>query len=217
MAKCRGNNQRFQYCADPSGQEFLYFRALQGHSGGNLIDLSSQDNVLIPNYFFEYIHHIECAINLQFTTNSGLMPGGQNLSIGRRCSSRLWLLWTKNTEIRTKLTWKCRVLRGTIRRSGRNIKTLCIGSICSLLKRKDLSSIKHDGMQSSFTAHSQLIVSRRLSWWKLENHMRESICVTLTSSKDFLQRQLDGRIGFRSCWRWKRLPTNPTKDQKYNC
>ena len=33
-----GNKKRFQYCADPSGQEILYLRALQGHSGRNFID-----------------------------------------------------------------------------------------------------------------------------------------------------------------------------------
>ena len=42
-------------------------------------------------------------------------------------------------------------------------KTLCIGSISNLLKRKDLTpSSKQDRTQSSFMTHSQLIVSRRL-------------------------------------------------------
>ena len=79
MAKGGGNKKRFQYCTDPSG-DILYLRALQGHSGRNLIDPSLQDNVLIPNDFFEYIHHIGCAINLHSIMNSGLIPGGQNLS-----------------------------------------------------------------------------------------------------------------------------------------
>ena len=43
-----------------------------------------------------------------------------------------------------------------------------IGSTSNLLKRNDLSSIRHDRTPSSFTTHSQLIVSRRLSRWKLE-------------------------------------------------
>ena len=52
MAKGGGNKKRFQYCTDPSGQEILYPRALQGHfSGRNLIDPSLQDNVLIPYDF----------------------------------------------------------------------------------------------------------------------------------------------------------------------
>ena len=46
----------------------------------NLIDPSLQDNVLIPNSFFEYINHIGCAINLHSITNSGLIAGGQILS-----------------------------------------------------------------------------------------------------------------------------------------
>ena len=38
MAGGGGNKKRFQYCTDPSGQEILYLRALQGHSGRNPID-----------------------------------------------------------------------------------------------------------------------------------------------------------------------------------
>ena len=58
----------------------MYLRALQGHSGRNLIDPSLQDNVLIPNDFFEYMYHVGCAINLHSITNSGLIPGGRYLS-----------------------------------------------------------------------------------------------------------------------------------------
>ena len=75
-----GLNKRFQYCSDSSG-EILYLRALQGHSGRNLIDPSLHDNVLIPNNFFEYIYRVGCAINLHSIINSGLTPGGQNLNI----------------------------------------------------------------------------------------------------------------------------------------
>ena len=57
MARGGGNKKRFQYCTDSSGQEVLYIRALQGHSGRNLIDPSLQDNVLIPDDFFKYIYH----------------------------------------------------------------------------------------------------------------------------------------------------------------
>ena len=63
-----------------SGQEILYLRALQGHSGRNPIYPSLQDNVLIPDNFFKYIYHVGCAISLRSITNSGLTPGGQNLS-----------------------------------------------------------------------------------------------------------------------------------------
>ena len=75
-----GIKKRFQYCTDSSGHEIIHLRALQGHSGRNPIDPSLQDNVLIPDNFFEYICHIGCAINLHSIVNSGLIPGGQNLS-----------------------------------------------------------------------------------------------------------------------------------------
>ena len=61
-------------------KKFFNLRALQGHSGRSLVDPSLEENVLIPNDFFEYIYHIGCAINLHSIMNSGLIPGGQNLS-----------------------------------------------------------------------------------------------------------------------------------------
>ena len=79
MAGGGGNKKRYQYCTDSSGT-ILYLRALHGHSGRNLIDPTLQDNVLIPNNFFQYIYHVGCAINLHSIINSGLIPGGQILS-----------------------------------------------------------------------------------------------------------------------------------------
>ena len=72
------NKKRCQYCCDSSGT-ILNLRALQGHSGRNLIDPSLQDNAVIPSNFFQYIYHVGCAINLQSIINSGLVPEGQNL------------------------------------------------------------------------------------------------------------------------------------------
>ena len=69
----------FQSCTDDSGA-IVYFRALQGHSGRNLIDPSLQDNVVIPNNFFQHIYHVGCAFNLHSIINSGLTPEGQNSS-----------------------------------------------------------------------------------------------------------------------------------------
>ena len=45
---------------------------------------TTRQHVLIPNNFFEYLYHIGCAINLHPITNSGLIPGGQNLGRGRQ-------------------------------------------------------------------------------------------------------------------------------------
>ena len=84
MAGGGGHKKRFQYCTDSSGQEILYLRALQGHSGRNPIDPSSQDNVPIPYNFFEYIYHVGCANNLHSITHAGLIPGGQHLGKERQ-------------------------------------------------------------------------------------------------------------------------------------
>ena len=79
LAARGGVKRRFQYCTDDSGA-IVYFRALQGHSGRNLIDPSLQDNVVIPSNFSQYIYHVGCAFNLHSVINSGLIPGGQNSS-----------------------------------------------------------------------------------------------------------------------------------------
>ena len=46
LAAGGGSKRRYQYCSDDSGR-ILYLRALQGHSGSNLIDPTLQDNVVI--------------------------------------------------------------------------------------------------------------------------------------------------------------------------
>ena len=85
LAAGGGVERRFQYCINDSGTIF-YFRALQGHSGRNLIDRSLQDNVVILSNFFQHIYHIGCAFNLHSIINSGLILGGQN-------SSKRWTIF----------------------------------------------------------------------------------------------------------------------------
>ena len=77
LAAGRGSKRRYQYCSDNSGT-ILYLRALQGHSGSNLIDPTLQDNVVIGTGIFHY--HVGCAFNLHSIINNGLIPGGQDLS-----------------------------------------------------------------------------------------------------------------------------------------
>ena len=76
MARGGGNKKR---CTDSSGA-ILYLRALQGHSGRSLVEPTLQDNVVIAHGFFQYTYHVGCAVNLHSIINSGLTPGGQNLS-----------------------------------------------------------------------------------------------------------------------------------------
>ena len=79
MAAGGGSKRRYQYCSDNLGS-IIYLRALQGHSGSNLIDPALQDNVLIGPGVFPYIYHVGCAFNLHSIIGNGLIPGGENLS-----------------------------------------------------------------------------------------------------------------------------------------
>ena len=79
LAAGGGAKRRYHYCTDASGT-IVYFRALQGHSGRNLIDPLLQDNVVIQRGFFQHIYHIGCAFNLHSIINNGLIPGGQDSS-----------------------------------------------------------------------------------------------------------------------------------------
>ena len=63
LAAGGGAKRKYQYCTDVSGI-IVYLRALQGHSGRNIIDLSLQDNVVIQRGFFHHTYHIGCAFNL---------------------------------------------------------------------------------------------------------------------------------------------------------
>ena len=66
LASGGSSKRRYQYCSDNSGT-ILYLRALQGHSGHNLIDLMLQDNVMIESGIFHYIYHIWVDIDLAIT------------------------------------------------------------------------------------------------------------------------------------------------------
>ena len=79
LAAGGGSKRRYQYCSDNLGS-IIYLRALQGHSGSNLIDPALQDNVVIGSGIFHYIYHVGCTFNLHSIINNGLVPGGQNLS-----------------------------------------------------------------------------------------------------------------------------------------
>ena len=79
LAAGGGAKRRYQYCTDVLGI-IVYLRALEGHSGRNLIDPSLQDNVVIQSGFFHHIYHIACVFNLHSIINNGLILGGQNSS-----------------------------------------------------------------------------------------------------------------------------------------
>ena len=81
----------------------MYFRALQGHSGRNLIDSLLQDNVVIQGNFFQYIYHVGCAFNLHSIISSGLIPGVQSLSKRQEETSRRSVVVDINIAIAKRL------------------------------------------------------------------------------------------------------------------
>ena len=90
---------RFQYCTDDSGK-IVYFRALQGHSGRNLIDPSLQDNVIIQSDFLPV--HLSCRMCNQSTFHYQFGIDTRRSKFEqkhRQYSFCLLILWTKVTRI----------------------------------------------------------------------------------------------------------------------
>ena len=190
MAKGGGNKKRFQWCTDSSGQEILYLRALQGHSGRNPIGPSLQDNVLIPDNFFEYIYHIGGATSLHSITNSGLIPGGQN-SGSERQTVFFTAVNTMDKEhkdpYKLDLTKPCLVWykQKTWKRHQDTVYWVDIQlAQCKGLKfyqTRCNAIILYDTLPA-------YCISKAIMMKSGEIMIRESICVTSASSNDFLQR-----------------------------
>ena len=79
LAAGGGPKRRFQHCPDYLGS-IIYLRALQGHSGDNIIDLEMQDHVLITPGIFPYIYHVGSNFSIPSILSNGLIPGGQELN-----------------------------------------------------------------------------------------------------------------------------------------
>ena len=85
LAKREGAKKRFQYCVNPnSSNQFLYLRAIQGHSGDNVMGPALQDNTVLPKGFTDYIYHVGNASDLNSMIRNGLIPGGKSLKRGRQ-------------------------------------------------------------------------------------------------------------------------------------
>ena len=122
LAAGGGSKRRFQYCSDCLGS-IIHLRALQGHSGSNLIDLSLQDNVLIGPGIFPYISHVGSNFNL-YSIVSNL------------CSSYLLIQDKKITKIQSISTTLHRVSHDTCKMHGKDIKIRYFGSILILESSK---------------------------------------------------------------------------------
>ena len=85
LAKGGGAKKRFQFCVSPnSPNQFLYVRAIQGHSEESALDPASQDNILIPRGYTEYLYHVGNANELNSLIRNGLISGEISLKRGRQ-------------------------------------------------------------------------------------------------------------------------------------
>ena len=84
LAKRGGLEKRCQFCVDPySADTILYFRAIQGRSGGKHINLTLQDNLLLPSDFASTSHHVWNFHDTHPIIQSGLIPSGKDVKKGR--------------------------------------------------------------------------------------------------------------------------------------
>ena len=75
MTKEEETRKDFNIVLARQNKKFFTSELFKVISRRNPIDPSSQDNVSLPDNFFEYICHIGCAINLHSIPNSGLTVG----------------------------------------------------------------------------------------------------------------------------------------------
>ena len=74
----RGSNTpRFQ-CSANSNNHRLYVRAIQGHSGGDLIDPELLNHVAIPPRWKEYFYHVGSSFTVNSIPQAGLIAGGRD-------------------------------------------------------------------------------------------------------------------------------------------
>ena len=166
-----------EYCTDVSGIT-VYLRALQGHSGRNQIDPSLQDNVVIPSNFFQHIYHVGCAFNLHSIINSGLIPGGQNLSNRQTVFILPVNLMDKSHKDPDTIDLNAPRHAQYMHKAWKRHQNAVYWVDINLVFRKRIEVLSDTNRtRSFFTNHFQLIVFRKLSGWKLEmSYMRKHTC-----------------------------------------
>ena len=130
-----GGQRRRQYCLNPdSSKHFLYFRAIQGHSGRTLVDPTWQDSVLLPDDS-RRLHLLTLSI-----FQCGMIPGrkcrqGKAFSVfhSSRCTPiKIWkkfnTIWT-NPEVRcTKYLESSQTYRILVQSEARSKKRISVQS-----------------------------------------------------------------------------------------
>ena len=153
-----GAKKRFQYCVNPnSSNQFLYLRAIQGHSGDNAIDPSLQDNALLPKGFTEYIYHVWNASEVNSIQRNGLIPEKEKAS---RKEDKVFTT-VNPMEDGNGMEGNSKRLDETKDRAIQKYLETPSGAIWSSLKRKTCNFTKHVHMQSFSTTHYLRLLLRK--------------------------------------------------------
>ena len=142
--------------------------------------------MLIVNDFFEYTFHIGCALNLHSIVNSGLIPGGQNLSKRQTVFFKAVDLMDKEHKDLDVIGLDAPRLPWYMQKTWKKHQNTVYWVDIKLAQKK--------GLKFYQTRSNAIILCDTLpaylypegyhdEIWR--SHMRESICVTSTSSKDF--------------------------------
>ena len=119
-----GHKNKIQYCTDSSGQEFLHLRALQVIQDAIPLILQYRTmcwfrTISSTTFIISDVQSIYTPSQIQDWYWEDKIWARRD----RQYSLRLWILWTRNTRIRMRLTSTHHVLHGTSRKSGKDIKT----------------------------------------------------------------------------------------------
>ena len=181
------NKKKFQYCSDSSGT-ILYLRALQGHSGRSLIDPTLQDNVMIGTGIFHFIYHIGCAFNLHSIINSGLIPGGQNLSNRQTVFFLPVNHMDKEHKDPDTIDLGAPRLAQYMHRACKKHQNTVYWVDIKLAQQKKKIEVLSDKIERHHSLRNfSFFYSESYSDENWRSHKRKSICVTSTSSEDFLE------------------------------
>ena len=110
----------------------LNMRAIQGHSGGNQVDLSLQGNMEIPYDWTDYIHHAGPSHDCNSIKRSGRIAGGNVSKEGPHTASGSHERTTRRRTLRRDNTTK-----GTIQHLVENVPE------CSVLSQPEKCSKRH--------------------------------------------------------------------------
>ena len=125
-------------------------------------------SLIDSNGYIEYIHHVGCGISLHSIINSGLIPGGQNLSKRQTVFFLLVNPMDKEHKDPETVDLEAPRLARYMHTAWKKHQNTVYWVDIRLAQKKGLKFYQTRSNAIIFTIHSQRIVSRKLFGWKLE-------------------------------------------------